>query len=295
MPSERKFKQVDVFTHLAYKGNPLAVILDADGLSDEQMQDIARWTHLSETTFVFPPTDPIADYQIRIFTPVSEFPFAGHPTLGTAHALLEAGLKPHVSNQLIQQCGIGLVSINIAADGQLAFRAPEAKIDLLHEDQYSLLNTILGNNLRDRQYAPATVRIGVCWTTVRMETATACLNVRPNLASLESLLQQCQSNGLALYGPHDHTMQDDYEVRVFTIENGQLVEDPVTGSANACIARLLQMEYYPGNMDTKLKLSYSARQGTMLNHSGRVKVAYIDGHPWIGGYSQTLIDGIIKI
>ncbi|AUH00213.1 PhzF family phenazine biosynthesis protein [Pectobacteriaceae bacterium CE70] len=295
MPSERKFKQVDVFTHLAYKGNPLAVILDADGLSDEQMQDIARWTHLSETTFVFPPTDPAADYQVRIFTPVSEFPFAGHPTLGTAHALLEAGLKPHVSGQLIQQCGIGLVSINIAADGQLAFRAPEACIDVIHEELYPLIDATLQHGLRDHRYAPASVRMGTCWITVRMETATTCLNVRPDLASLESLLQQCQSNGLALYGPHDNTMQDDYEVRVFTIENGQLVEDPVTGSANACIARLLQMEYYPDNMDTKLKLGYSVRQGTILNHSGRVKVAYIDGHPWIGGYSQTLIDGIIKI
>lgn len=142
----RRFKQVDVFTTTPFKGNPLAVVLDAEGLSTGQMLAIARWTNLSETTFVLPAADPAADYRVRIFTTQEEFPFAGHPTLGTAHALLEAGLEPKTPGVLMQECGVGLVPVRIAANGGLAFRAPQAKFAELDADLLPLLRTTLGSN-----------------------------------------------------------------------------------------------------------------------------------------------------
>ncbi len=140
----RRFKQVDVFTTAPFMGNPLAVVLDAEGLSDQQMQAIARWTNLSETTFVLPATDPAADYRVRIFTTSEEFPFAGHPTLGTAYALLEAGLLPKTPGVLVQECGVGLVPVRIADNASLAFRAPQARLAALDAGLMPLLRAALG-------------------------------------------------------------------------------------------------------------------------------------------------------
>jgi PhzF family phenazine biosynthesis protein len=275
----RGFKQVDVFSAVPFQGNPLAVILDADGLSSDQMQAIARWTNLSETTFVLPPTDPAADYRVRIFTTQEEFPFAGHPTLGTAYALLQAGRQPKTPGVLIQECGVGLVPVRIADDGALGFRAPPARFEEMNAAQLPLLRRALGVAPR---HAPVAADMGICWLIVRLETVAECLSVAPDASALDELMQLTRCNGVALYAPHAAGGPADYEVRAFLLENGLLLEDPVTGSANACIARL-----QPGE-------GYRVRQGTALGRDGRVTVVYENDEPWIYGQSVTIIDGQIN-
>lgn len=275
----RRFKQIDVFTAVPLKGNPLAVILDAEGLSNEQMQSIARWTNLSETTFVLPATDTAADYRVRIFTTQEEFPFAGHPTLGTAHALLEAGLQPKTPGMLVQQCGVGLVPVRIGADRALGFRAPAAQLDAMDAALLPLLHATLGIATLPMEHPPVVANMGICWLVVHMASAAECLAVVPDAAALAELMRRSASNGVAIHGAHAEGGPADREVRAFTLENGMLLEDPVTGSANACIARLL-----PGQ-------DYRVRQGTVLGRDGRVSVVHeIDG-PWIYGQSATIIDG----
>lgn len=275
----RGFKQVDVFSAVPFQGNPLAVILDADGLSGDQMQAIARWTNLSETTFVLPPTDPAADYRVRIFTTQEEFPFAGHPTLGTAYALLQAGRQPKNPGVLIQECGVGLVPVRIADDGALGFRAPPATFEEMNAAQLPLLHRALGVN---PGHAPVAADMGICWLIVPLETVAECLSVAPDASALDELMQLTRCNGVALYAPHAAGGPADYEVRAFLLENGLLLEDPVTGSANACIARL-----QPGE-------GYRVRQGTALGRDGRVTVVYENDEPWIYGQSVTIIDGQIN-
>ncbi|MDX5629211.1 MULTISPECIES: PhzF family phenazine biosynthesis protein [unclassified Brenneria] len=291
MPQQRRFKQIDVFTQRPFKGNPLAVVLDADGLTDEQMQSIARWTHLSETTFVVPPTNPLADYGVRIFTPEQELPFAGHPTLGTAHALLESGLQTKSPGQIIQQSGIGLVPINIDDDGSLAFHVPPATIEPFDATLSPLLERTLGSARIDKRYSPATVRMGISWLIVRMDNADTCLNITPDAQSLADLQAACQTDGIAIYGPHDNASPTDYEVRTFYMEQGYLREDPVTGSANACLACILRQQHYPDNIAAQL--DYQVRQGTKLQCDGRISVVYINDEPWVGGHSVTIIDGTL--
>ncbi|MGM3175312.1 PhzF family phenazine biosynthesis protein [Dickeya lacustris] len=293
MPTPRRFKQVDVFSQQACKGNPLAVILDADGLDDEAMQAIARWTNLSETTFVLTPDDPQADYRVRIFTPAQELPFAGHPTLGTAHALLEAGLVPHVPHQLIQQCGIGLVPIARHDNGQLAFRAPDALLSMPDIGQPGLTGDAIGSHFHHTAHPVVRVDMGIRWLTVPMQSAQACLQATPDSTLLQQLLEKTQCDGVALYGPHESHHELDYEVRAFFIAGETLVEDPVTGSANACIARVLQHQPLPECASPLL--GYLVRQGTMLYRDGRISVTYVDGYPWIGGHSNTLINGHITL
>ncbi len=239
MTDQRRFKQVDVFTGVPFKGNPLAVVLNADGLRDEQMHDIARWTNLSETTFALAPRSPEADYRVRIFSPGTEFDFAGHPTLGTAHALLEAGLQPKTPGRLVQECGVGLVPIDIAADGTLAFRSPEAQLRELHPALFPALSAALGG--AGFSGAPMLVTMGITWLVVRMDSAEACLAVVPDAAALVALTRQGMT-GIAMFGPGGPA---DYEVRAIFTKNGMLAEDPVTGSANACIARVLQAQGFP--------------------------------------------------
>ena len=292
MLDKRRFKQVDVFTRVPFKGNPLAVVLDADGLTDGQMQAIARWTNLSETTFVLPPTDPAADYRVRIFSPDTEFPFAGHPTLGTAHALLESGLQPKLSTRIVQQCGIGLVPVDIADDGSLAFRAPVAELQPFDEALRPLLETALASDAFAPGLPPITVNMGISWLTVRMESADACLAVRADWSALSELVRHCRVSGIAIYGSHDQAGPADYEVRALFLNQGLLIEDPVTGSANACIARVLQAQGFPDGIPSSL--GYNVRQGTLLQRDGRLSVVFSDGEPWIGGRSVTVVDGLLQ-
>jgi len=287
----RRFRQVDVFTGVALKGNPLAVVLDAEGLAEADMHALARWTNLSETTFVLAPQSPLADYRVRIFSPGAEFPFAGHPTLGTAHALLEAGLVPKTPGRLIQECGVGLVAIDIGADGALAFHAPEAALQNLHPGLFPLVRAALGSERICFEPAPVIVTMGLCWLVVRMADAQACLDARPDSAGLAGLVREGML-GVAMVGAHPAGGPADYEVRVIFSKDGQLAEDPVTGSANACIARVLAAQGFP---DGGRAQGYSARQGTALHSDGRIAVRYSGGEPWIGGHSITVISGSITL
>ena len=277
MPQQRPFRQVDVFSTAPFMGNPLAVVLDADGLGDAQMQAIARWTGLSETTFVLAPRDPAADYRVRIFSPETEFPFAGHPTLGTAHALLDAGLQPKGA-RIVQECGVGLVQIERQAGGVLAFQAPPGAARPLDPALLPLLQAALGGT---PAAAGSVVEIGIRWLCVPLASAAACLAVYADIVALTALLAASRADGLALYGAHAAGGPADYEVRALLSEHGALVEDPVTGSANACIAHLLA------------GADYTVRQGTCLQRDGRVSVTFRDGQAWIGGACQTVIAGTI--
>lgn len=279
----RPFKQVDVFTSTPYNGNPLAVIMDASGLSDDQMQSIARWTHLSETTFVLPPTDPAADYRVRIFTPDTEFPFAGHPTLGTAHALLEAGIALKTPGQIVQECGLGLVRVTISDDGTLAFAAPEA---ILTPFSDASLTKALNSSDLEAQLPVMIADMGIRWLLVPMTSADAVLAIKPDVVAFARLVQQAGVDGVMPFGPLAGGSEQ-YEVRGLLIEQGSLAEDPVTGSANACLARYLQAR--------GVELDYRVRQGTAMQRAGRLSVTWAADGVWIGGQTVTVIDGTIRI
>ncbi len=292
MGTRRRFKQVDVFTRVPFKGNPLAVVLDAEGLTDAQMHAIARWTNLSETTFVLKPRDPQADYRVRIFSPGTEFPFAGHPTLGTAHALLEAGLAPRTKGRLVQECGVGLVHITIADDGALAFCAPEAELRELHTSLLPAVQAALQSDAFHLGASPVLATMGICWLVVRMDSAAACLAVRPDPQALLEITR-LGITGIAMFGAHAPGAPADYEVRAIFTKMGSFAEDPVTGSANACIARVLAAQGFPDGAGTSR--GYSACQGAQVHCDGRIAVTYMDGAPWIGGHSVTVIDGSIQV
>ncbi|CAE6700694.1 PhzF family phenazine biosynthesis protein [Paraburkholderia haematera] len=295
-----RFKQVDVFTSVPFKGNPLAVVFDADALDADQMQAIAHWTNLSETTFLLKPTDPAADYRVRIFTTHGELPFAGHPTLGTAHALLESGYQPKQAGKLVQQCGVGLVNLQALtesgpagnAQGGWAFAAPPARVTALPQDQYAALTTALRSDAIDFSAAPCAVDNGAPWLVVRVNSARDCLALEPDAAALADIVHSMNTHGLAVYGPHGAGGPATFEVRCL-MAGGRFGfgEDPVTGSANAALAGLLSAQQLrPGS-------HYTARQGTILGRAGDVSVHYDDaaGKTWIGGPSVTIVDGTFRL
>ena len=294
-----RFKQVDVFTSVPFKGNPLAVVFDADALSADQMQAIAHWTNLSETTFLSQATDPAADYRVRIFTTHGELPFAGHPTLGSAHALLESGYQPKQPGKLVQQCGVGLVQLEQCAAGEpddgldaWAFAAPPARIAPLSERQFPTLSTALRSDAIDFSALPCAVDNGAPWLVVRMNSARDCLALEPDAAALAQIVQAVGAHGVAAYGPHEAGGPATCEVRCLMMGGAFGVgEDPVTGSANAALAGLLSAQNLrPG-------ASYTARQGTALGRAGQVFVRYDDanGKTWIGGSSVTVVDGTFRM
>ncbi|MFD1558009.1 PhzF family phenazine biosynthesis protein [Paraburkholderia silviterrae] len=318
-----RFKQVDVFTSRPFKGNPLAVVFDADGLDPAQMQAIARWTNLSETAFLLAPTDTRADYRVRIFTTQGELPFAGHPTLGTAHAFLDSGRQPKTPGHLVQECGAGLVelagrhsaerhSVGRRSAGRhsvgrhsagphsderagdtmdtWAFAAPPAKMTPLPESQYDALRAALRSDAIDFSAAPCGVDNGAPWLVVRLSSAQAVLALDIDYDALASIAASVGAQGLAAYGAHDANGPATFEVRCLMTGLG-IGEDPVTGSANAAIAMLLaQQNRRPGSR-------YTVRQGTTMGRDGRVLVDYDDaaGKIWIGGTSLTVVDGTIEL
>ncbi|MGW1441305.1 PhzF family phenazine biosynthesis protein [Serratia rhizosphaerae] len=289
----RAYKQVDVFTTSPLQGNPLAVILEAEGLDEAQMLALARWTNLSETTFVFKPTHPAADYRVRIFTPEKELPFAGHPTLGTAHALLEAGLVTKQPGVMMQECGVGLVAVNILPEGTLAFAAPEVTLRTLTVEERQQLAADFQPAVMATEILPVVADMGIRWLMVRMPDAQSCLAMTPNQAMIKKMQIDYQVDGVVIYGAYPSGDPADYEIRAFLVEWDKLVEDPVTGSANACLARLLQTNNFPDGGVTAQ--GYQVRQGTQLHREGRVSVSFIRDEPWIGGQSCTLIEGVLKI
>ncbi|MFC0397516.1 PhzF family phenazine biosynthesis protein [Paraburkholderia rhizosphaerae] len=296
-----RFKQVDVFTSVPFKGNPLAVVFDADDLASEQMQAIAHWTNLSETTFLCKPTDPAADYRVRIFTPARELPFAGHPTLGTAHALLESGYRPRQAGRLVQQCGVGLVELvplgatdnaDAPHTAAWAFAAPPAHITPLPGTQHAALTAALRTDAIDFSAPPYGVNNGAPWLVVRLASAAACLALDPDARALADIAHAVDSHGVAVYGPHPADGPATFEVRcLMTGDAFGVGEDPVTGSANAALACLLSAQQRrPGER-------YTVRQGTALGRAGDVAVHYDDaaGKVWIGGASVTVVDGTFRL
>jgi PhzF family phenazine biosynthesis protein len=272
----RPFAQVDVFTDVPYFGNPVAVVLDGAGLDTAEMQRFANWTNLSETTFVLPPEDPGADYRVRIFTPVAELPFAGHPTLGTCHAWLQA--RDAAPDIVVQECVAGLVSVRRTPAG-LAFAAPPlVRSGPVEEALVAEIAGILGverAGIVDAQW----VDNGPGWVAVLLESADAVLAVRPRVTDLD----------LGVAGPHAPGATEAIEVRGFFPKDGTLVEDPVTGSLNASLAEWLLRT-------GRLTAPYVARQGTALGRAGRVHVSQDpDGTIWVGGGTVTCVSGWVEL
>jgi PhzF family phenazine biosynthesis protein len=290
---KRSYKVVDVFTSRALLGNPVAVILDAEGLATDEMQAIASWTNLSETTFVLPPTASEADYRLRIFTPRSELPFAGHPTLGSAHALLEAGrIAPRADGRLIQQCEVGLIELTVEASSeerQLSFGLPRAKIEALDAADVAELELILGRKLEIRT-APAVVNVGPIWIVAQLNDAASVLDLRPDLARLAAFERHLGVTGLAVFGTREQG-EAAIEVRAFAPSSG-VPEDPVCGSGNGSVAAF-QWErglLPPGGAD------YVAAQGRCVGRDGRVKVRVdANGNVRVGGSCVTGVDGSLTL
>ena len=285
----RRFTQVDVFTATPYLGNPLAVVLDSDGLDDHAMQRIANWTNLSETTFVLPPTNPQADYRVRIFTTDRELPFAGHPTLGTCHAWLEAGGAPRGSD-VVQECGVGLIAIR--RDGnRLAFAAPPRRRDgPLDEAEVATIARGLGV-AHDEIIHHAWCDNGPAWRGVMLASADRVRSLTPDAATLRPIGLGIGVVG-AKVGVVGATGSDDpdapaFEVRAFIPGDAGLAEDPVTGSLNAALGQwLIGAGLAPDR--------YVASQGTALGRAGRVHVSRdASGQVWVGGDTVTCIRGTI--
>ena len=274
----RPFRQVDVFTAEPMLGNPVAVVHDAEGLTDEQMQGFARWTNLSETTFLLPPTDPAADYRLRIFTPSMELPFAGHPTLGSAHAWLEAGGEP-AGERLVQQCGVGLVELR-QSDGRLAFAAPDLlRSGPVEEELVERIVVALGIT-RDDVLDIAWADNGPGWVGVRLASAEEVLALTPDFMTLPV--------DVGVVGPWPEGSECAVEVRAFVPHAAGITEDPVTGSLNASLAQWLAGGVLPA--------SYTAAQGTALGRRGRVHVTTADdGTIWVGGDTLSTIHGTVTL
>jgi PhzF family phenazine biosynthesis protein len=288
---EVRFKQVDVFSEVPFKGNALAVVFDADDLTGDQMQAIARWTNLSETAFVCRPSDPEADYRVRIFTPAYELPFAGHPTLGTAHALLESGYRPRQASRLVQQCGAGLIEVAVHDDGTLAFVAPPARIEPLDAGEFGALRAALGcDDVDFDDIAPCCVDNGVPWLVIGVKSPHACVSITPDPIAVSQIVRKTGMSGLALYASHAANGPATLEVRCLVAEGGPLYEDPVTGSANAALAGLLAAR------GRRPATRYTVRQGTAIGRDGRVTVEYDpSGKIWVGGRSTTIVEGTFRL
>lgn len=288
--TQRPFKQVDVFTARAYYGNPLGVVLDGTGLSQAQMQHFTNWTNLSECTFVLPPTHAQADYKVRIFCPGRELPFAGHPTLGTCHAWLEAGGQPKAQH-IVQECGVGLVGIkHDAASGRLAFAAPPLiKSGPLDEADVVLIARGLKIERSDI-VAHAWCDNGPNWRGVMLRSAELVLAIKPDAAILAGLdIGVVGPRGkVGVVGAQNTGDDTQFEVRAFFPGNNGMTEDPVTGSFNAAMAQwLIGAGLAPS--------SYVAAQGTAMARAGRVHVEQEGADIWIGGASVTCVDGQVNL
>jgi PhzF family phenazine biosynthesis protein len=291
---KRSYSVVDVFSFRPLLGNPVAVVMDAENLTADAMQAVARWTNLSETTFVLPPTTAEADYRLRIFTPRSELPFAGHPTLGSAHAILEAGrVAPRRIGRLIQECGIGLVELTIEARSEgreLTFRLPPAKLEPLHTTDMAELERILRCKV-DLKTAPGIVNVGPVWIVVQLIDAVSVLDLRPDLPRLAELERRLGVTGLTVFGAREHGDDAAIEVRTFAPSCG-VEEDPVCGSGNGSVA-VFQWQrglLPPGGAD------YVAAQGRCVGRNGRVKVSVdANGAVSVGGSCVTSVEGSLTL
>lgn len=276
--SARRFSQVDVFGSGPCSGNPVAVVLEAEGVGDEELQRFARWTNLAETTFVLPPTRPEADYRVRIFTPVLELPFAGHPTLGTCHAWLQGGGEPRDPGEIVQECDAGLVRIR-RDDVGLAFAAPPlVRSGPASEEDAAKVAAALGVDAGE-MLAVEWVDNGPGWIAALFESAERVLELRPGPLDFD----------LGAVGFHPPGSEAAIELRAWAPVNGLAAEDPVTGSLNASVAQWLL-----GN--GRLAAPYVATQGTAIDRAGRIEISEDgDGTIWVGGQCRTVIAGEVEL
>ena len=309
---QRPYKQVDVFTATPYFGNPLAVVLSASGLTDEDMQRFARWTNLSETTFILPPTQGAADYRLRIFTPGGELPFAGHPTLGSCHAWLEADGQPKSRHFIVQECAKGLINIRRdASKARLAFAAPSLTRSAPRPVVLAQVANALG--LKAEQIAAAQLLDnGPVWLSLLLDSPDTVLQLMPNHQELAKLGIKVGVAGIyttpsspliakanreakaftqsesAATPDLEENFEPNLEVRAFAACNG-INEDPVTGSLNASLAQWLMA-------DELMPQHYSASQGVCMGRAGQVDLQRdADGQVWVGGQSVTCIDGTVML
>ncbi len=282
---KRRFRQLDVFGSTAFSGNPLAVVVDGDGLTTEEMHTFARWANLSETTFLLPPTLPDADYRARIFTLAGELPFAGHPTLGSARAWLSAGGRPAEPGVIVQECGVGLVSVRVEGD-ELAFAAPQmTRQGPVEPDHLARVVAVLGIESSEVVDA-AWIDNGPGWVGILLGDAARVLSLNPDIHGDHST----DSLDIGVIGPCPPGSEAAFEVRAFfTTGPGELREDPVTGSLNASAAQWLIA-------DGRAKPPYRVSQGTRLGRSGRVSISLDDvGTVWVGGRASVDIEGHVAI
>jgi PhzF family phenazine biosynthesis protein len=309
MTTTRPYQQVDVFTDTAFLGNPLAVVLDGTGLSDAQMQTFAAWTQLSETTFVLPPTPEGfaggADYRVRIFTPGAELPFAGHPTLGTAHAWLKAGNTPRQAGVLMQECGVGLVTLKQLGK-RWAFAAPPLKRSDISAGELAPVLAALGLDPSEVM-AAQNLNNGPHWLGLLVDSVDTVLALEPDHVALKklgtkvgvaarrqapagSLIRSANREARAFTASNTRITNDptDLEVRAFAAPVG-IAEDPVTGSLNASLAQWLMA-------DGHMPAAYSARQGTALGRAGQVFLSQdAQAQVWVGGNVVACVQGFVTL
>jgi PhzF family phenazine biosynthesis protein len=292
MPSYR-FKQVDVFTARPFLGNPVAVVHGADDIDPAQMQRIATWANLSETTFILRPSSGSADYRLRIFTPSGELPFAGHPTVGSAHAVLESGVVPSDSSSLRQECGAGVLPLSVEGsepERRIFVRVPEAKVRREHGGDMEALSSALGAPVAGGP-APMSIDVGAVWLVAFLEDLGSLRGLQPDMTAVAALSRDLEVVGVTVFslgsgdGPAVH-------VRSFAPAEG-ISEDPVCGSGNATVAAFLAHT----GMLSKTGEAYVASQGTEMGRNGEVFVRALDGgrHIEIGGRAVTVIDGEIRL
>lgn len=284
------FKQVDVFTQKPFWGNPVAVVIGADNLSSDQMQRIASWTNLSETTFVLSPSSDQSDYRLRIFTPKQELPFAGHPTVGGAHAVIESGYARPKKGKLRQECLAGILDLRIeeTADGNRIFvRAPTPRITSMGEDEKQALAIALGTARIDT--VSLRIDLGVVWIVADMGICDTVAALKPEMVALGTLSESLQASGVTVFGRARDGVSA-LHVRSFAPGQG-VPEDPVCGSGNASVAAYLA---HTGKLQ-EFGLQYTARQGLQVGRDGQVAVRVLGGVIEIGGYAVTCIDGRLSL
>jgi PhzF family phenazine biosynthesis protein len=283
------FKQVDVFTSRPFFGNPLAVVLGADGLSTEEMQRIAAWTNLSETTFVLRPTVSQPAYRVRIFTPERELPFAGHPTIGSCHAVLEAGSAVTADGRLVQECEAGCLQLRVEGEGpqrRIYVQAPEARFVSEFTGLTESISAALGSQIAPYP-APAAFQNGPVWLFVRFESSAEVAGLEPDMTAVAKLSRENSITGIATFAFVDQA-EFAVHIRCFAPAFG-VPEDPVTGSANAALPAYLARY----RLLERTGHEYVVTQGTEMRRDGRVYVHVLDasGRSEIGGQALTVVEG----
>jgi PhzF family phenazine biosynthesis protein len=276
---KRRFIQCDVFTAVPCRGNGLAVVVDAEGLSDTEMQAFAAWTNLAETTFLFPPDDATADYKVRIFTPAREMPFAGHPTLGSCAAWLRTGGLPAKEGVVRQECGVGIVEIDTSG-AVPAFVAPPTTIEVLPPESLETITEVLGID-SSSLLRTAKLDNGPVWQILELRSADDVLAVDSSKVCWPKF------RAIGLIGEHPKGSECDFEVRMLAPSSG-MSEDPITGSLNAAIACWMQSE---GRLRSPIIVS----QGAAIGRLGRVHIRPVEGRILVGGEVQVMIEGTLEL